>query len=200
MSQTPSVRDAAPGAVIPTSAAVKVAFAAVALALLGGAIGVKAREYLRYVEFSTEAVMDPLPLLLPAPDFLLPAGPGSAPVKLADLRGKYALVHFWATWCPPCRDELRDLEYLARRLKGTLQVVAITVDDEWGEVGRFFGDQAPTFGVLWDQGRQVAALYGTQKFPETFLVDPQGRITTKFIGPRKWNSAEAMDYFDDVLK
>jgi len=200
MSQTPSVREIAPTAVRPTLAAVKVVFAAIALALLGGAIGVKAREYLRYVEFSTEAVMDPLPLLLPAPDFSLPSGPGSAPVTLADLRGSYALVHFWATWCPPCRDELRDLEYLTRRLRGKLRVVAITVDDEWGEVGRFFGEQPPTFGVLWDQGRQVATLYGTQKFPETYLVDPQGRITTKFIGPRKWNSMQAIDYFDQILR
>jgi thiol-disulfide isomerase/thioredoxin len=200
MPETPAATVPVPAEVRATPALVKVAFALVALLLLGGAIGLKVREYLRYIEFSTEAVMDPLPMQLPAPAFALPTGPDGAPVTLASLRGSHVLVHFWATWCPPCRDELRELEYLTRRLPGRLRVLAITVDDEWGEVDRFFGGQAPTFELLWDRGRQVAAQYGTQKFPETFLLDPQGNITTRFIGPRRWNSVEAIDYFDAILK
>ncbi|MBN2358158.1 MAG: TlpA family protein disulfide reductase [Deltaproteobacteria bacterium] len=190
---------AVPSPAHPTPAPVKIAFALIALLLLGGAVGLKVREVLRYLEFSTEAEMDPLPLSLPAPEFSLPAGPGGAPVALSGLRGQHVLVHFWATWCPPCRDELRELEYLTRRLRGRLQVLAITVDDEWGEVSRFFGDQAPTFVALWDRGRRAASSYGTQKFPETFLIDPQGRIVAKFIGPRDWNGAAALDYFGRVL-
>jgi len=199
MVQRPAESNPVPGTALPTAAAVKIVFALLAIALLGGAIGVKVREYRRYTEFSTEALMDPLPLQLPAPDFSLPAGPGGPSTALSGLRGSDVLVHFWATWCPPCREELRDLEYLTRRLRGRLQVLTITVDDEWSEVSRFFGDQAPSFGVLWDPGRRLASIYGTQKFPETYLIDRQGRITTKFVGPRPWNSAAARDYFDEVL-
>jgi len=179
--------------------ALKIGFAVAALLLVGGLVTLKALEYARYLEFSVEAVMDPLPVSRPAPPLNLPAGPGGDALALEALRGHYALVHFWATWCPPCRDELRTLEYLTRHLGERVAVLAITVDEDWEEVKRFFGAAPPTFKLLWDPARVSSSAYGTQKVPETYLVDPGGRVVTKFVGARDWNSAEARRYFKQLL-
>ncbi|MFH1811543.1 MAG: TlpA disulfide reductase family protein [Pseudomonadota bacterium] len=191
-SATPSSKAAHP--------VVKVSFVVMALLLLAGLVALKVREYVRYLEFSTQAVMDPLPLDRMAPGFSLPPGPSGAPIQLEALRDQYVLVHFWATWCPPCREELRTLEYLARGRKDTLRVLAITVDDDWSEVQRFFGNQSPTFALAWDRQRETAEAYGTQKFPETYLVDPQGKLVAKFMGARDWNSKAAYRYLDEMIQ
>jgi len=182
-----------------TRPVVKISFAVLAALLVSGLVGLKTLEYLSYLDFSIEAVMDPRPMSRAAPAFSLPRGPSGGTLASEASRGKYVLVHFWATWCPPCRDELRSLEYLTRRLGDRVQVLAVTVDDDWSEVNRFFGAQPPTFELLWDRERQTAQTYGTEKFPETYLVDPQGQLIAKFIGARDWNSDAARRYFDRLL-
>lgn len=182
-----------------TSSLTKVGFLVLALVLLCGLVGVKLREYVRYTEFAAEALMDPLRLDVRAPAFSLTMGPNTQPLALSKLAGHFVLVHFWATWCTPCREELRSLEYFARRYQGKLEILAITVDDEWSEVERFFAGQKPTFTLLWDPQRQVAAEYGTEKFPETYLVDPRGKIHSKFVGARDWNSQAASHLLERLL-
>ncbi len=183
-----------------THPALKLGFVFTAVLLVLGLVSLKIREYFVFLDFTTQAVMDPLPLDRMAPPFELPPGPEGAPVKLTGLRGGYVLLHFWATWCPPCRDELRSMEYLSRHLQGKVQVLALTVDDDWAEVTRFFGEQKPTFALAWDKDRQVSEAYGTSKYPESYLIDPAGRLVVKFIGARDWNSKAALHYFDELLK
>jgi peroxiredoxin len=94
------------------------------------------------------------------------------------------------------------LEMLNRRMqqdKEPLHIVAASVDDDWKEVNRFFGETRPTFTVLWDQGKATSFTYGTRKFPETYLIDPEGRVAAKFTGPRDWYNQGTVEYFHAVL-
>lgn len=141
----------------------------------------------------------------PAPDFTLPQGDlpqgeGAAPWALSSLRGKWVFINFWATWCPPCRDEMPSLEMMNRHLqKDGLVVVAVSVDESWGEVKRFFGDTAPSFTLLWDREKVASRAYGSSKFPESYLIDPSGVVVAKFTGPRDWNTTGMLAYFSKVM-
>lgn len=139
---------------------------------------------------------------VPAPELKLPGGEGAPEVALSTMRGKWVLLNFWATWCAPCRDEMPSMEMLNRRFERDqlpIELVAVSVDDDWKQVNRFFGATQPTFTVLWDREKQTSNAYGTRKFPETYLIDPEGRIAAKFIGPRDWYNQATVQYFDEVL-
>lgn len=134
-----------------------------------------------------------------APDFVLPEGPINKSTHLSKLQGKWVFINFWATWCPPCRDEMPSMEMLHRRFKDKMEILALTVDEDWNEVDRFFGDTKPTFRVLWDKNKLTSKKYGTRKFPESFLISPEGKVVVKFVGPRDWYNIGTVQYFDDIL-
>lgn len=123
-----------------------------------------------------------------APAFTLEDHDG-ADHSLSDLAGRPVLLNFWASWCPPCLDEMPSLQELTGELAGTdLVLVAVTLDESWDDA---VGAMAKTgFGegilVLGDHDRAVAHEYGTFKVPETYLIDRQGQIVHQFIGPRDW--------------
>jgi len=122
-----------------------------------------------------------------APEFQLPALGGS-PVSLSDYRGKVVMVHFWATWCPPCVEELPVLESLYQTLKSEgLEILAISIDKGEGSiVSTFMKRYGLTFPVLLDPEASVSSSYGTFKLPETYIVDRQGVVAYKAIGSREW--------------
>jgi thiol-disulfide isomerase/thioredoxin len=141
----------------------------------------------------------------PAPEIALNAvyhqgGDGGGVVRLSDYKGKWVFVNFWATWCAPCRDEMPSMEMLHRRFKGDLVMLAVSVDDDQAQIGRFFGSEKPGFTVMWDSDKKSANTWGTRKFPESYLIDPEGRIAAKFVGPRDWYNQGSVQYFDDVIK
>jgi peroxiredoxin len=137
---------------------------------------------------------DPLPDFLrngPTPDFQLPDASGRT-VSLSQQRGHPVFLNFWATWCPPCVDEVPAIEDLARRLKGTdMRMLAVSVDDDWDKVRRFFA-KGSDIGVLLDVSHDIPKKFGTEKYPETFLVDAAGRIRYYFINKRDWGRPEAI--------
>ncbi len=92
------------------------------------------------------------------------------------------------------------MEMLHRRFKGDLVMLAVSVDDDQAQIGRFFGSEKPSFTVMWDSDKKFASTYGTRKFPESYLIDPEGRVAAKFVGPRDWYNQGTVQYFDDVLK
>jgi thiol-disulfide isomerase/thioredoxin len=141
----------------------------------------------------------------PAPEIALNAvyhqgSDGGGVVRLSDYKGSWVFVNFWATWCAPCRDEMPSMEMLHRRFKGDLVMLAVSVDDDQAQIGRFFGSEKPSFTVMWDSDKKFASTYGTRKFPESYLIDPEGRVAAKFVGPRDWYNQGTVQYFDDVLK
>ncbi|HEY7370802.1 MAG TPA: TlpA disulfide reductase family protein [Polyangia bacterium] len=137
---------------------------------------------------------DPVPDFLKngaTPDFQLPDATGHT-VSLTQQRGHPVFLNFWATWCPPCVDEVPSLEDLARRLKGSdMRMLAVSVDDDWDKIRRFFA-KGSDIGVLLDTSHDVPKKFGTEKFPETFLIDAAGRVRYYFINKRDWSRPEAV--------
>ena len=137
---------------------------------------------------------DPLPDFLrngPPPDFQLPDAAGPT-VSLSQQRGHPVMLNFWATWCPPCVEEVPALEDLARRLDGTdMRMLAVSVDDDWAKIRRFFA-KGSDIGVLLDVSHDMPKKFGTEKYPETFLIDAAGRVRYYFINKRDWSRPEAV--------
>ena len=137
---------------------------------------------------------DPVPAFLQnrdAPDFQLPDGAGKM-VSLSAQRGHPVLVNFWATWCPPCGEETPSMEDLARRLEKTdIRLMAVSVDDSWDTVRKFFV-KGTRMGVLLDLSKNVPKSFGTEKYPESFMVDASGKVRHYFINKRDWSRPEAI--------
>jgi thiol-disulfide isomerase/thioredoxin len=122
----------------------------------------------------------------PAFSFRLPAR-GGGEVDLSSLRGKIVLVNFWATWCPPCREEMPSLSRLAQSFDPqSFEVVTVSVDDGWEPIEKFLAMPRTPYRVALDEGGKVSRTYGTTKFPESYLVDRDGKLRLKFVGPRNW--------------
>ncbi len=130
----------------------------------------------------------PLRVYSPAPPFSLPDLAGKE-VSLEALRGRVVFVNFWATWCPPCRIEAPSLERLYRELKPEgFEILALSIDapESRDAVAGFGAELKLSFPVLMDSAKRVYAAYGVTGVPETFMVDPAGRVTERFVGPRNW--------------
>lgn len=135
-----------------------------------------------------------------APDFAVPDLSGQA-VRLSALRGKVVLVNLWTTWCPPCREEMPSMERLYRQLgpKG-LVLLAVSQDDGGRAVVEpFVKGMGLTFPVLVDPEHQVGSAYGVWGYPETFVIDREGRIAERVIGPRAWDSPEQIAALERLL-
>jgi len=167
------------------------AMAFIAVRFVGGA-----RETLARTRDGACAALqpDPLPEVLRSgapPDFQLPDAAGRT-VSLSQQKGHPVFLNFWATWCPPCVDEVPAIEDLARRLKGTdMRMLAVSVDDDWDKIRQFFA-KGSDIGVLLDTSHDVPKKFGTEKYPETFLVDAAGRVRYYFINKRDWSRPEAV--------
>ncbi len=103
---------------------------------------------------------------------------------LKDLGGKVALVNFWATWCPPCRKEMPDLEALGKRFKDQGLVILAISDEDAAKVKPFIAERQFTFPVLLDPGRKVNKLFDVEGIPKTFIYDREGRLSAQAIDMR----------------
>jgi peroxiredoxin len=121
----------------------------------------------------------------PAPDYAAVTLDGDS-VSLASLRGEAVLLNIWATWCPPCRKEMPDLQALHEEFgpRG-LKVVGVSIDaagsDE--QVREFLDDYGITYPILRDPGERVATAFATQGVPVTVLIDPDGTVVWRRLGP-----------------
>jgi len=111
------------------------------------------------------------------------------PATLADYRGRPILVNIWATWCLPCRVEMPALERLSKKFAGTdFRVVAVSVDkDDSTIVDAFVRELGLSFDVLHNQAGDIQQRYQTTGVPESFVIDRDGRIVKKVIGPAEWD-------------
>jgi cytochrome c biogenesis protein CcmG, thiol:disulfide interchange protein DsbE len=136
-----------------------------------------------------------------APGLRLPALAGGE-MDLASQRGKVVVLNFWATWCPPCVAEMPSLERLHRALGPEgLAVVTVSTDEDEDELKRFVSRLALTLPVLKDPGGRVAASeYHTTGYPETFVLDREGRLLEHVVGPAEWDSAERIAGFRRLLE
>ena len=111
------------------------------------------------------------------------------PASLANYRGRPILINIWATWCAPCRVEMPALERLAKKFAGTdFRVVAVSVDqDDSTVVDAFVRELGLSFEVLHNQAGDSRQRYQTTGVPESFVIDRDGVIVKKVIGPAEWD-------------
>jgi peroxiredoxin len=136
-----------------------------------------------------------------APDFTLQDSDHR--VTLSQLRGKIVVLNFWATWCPPCVEEVPSLVQMQRKMqdKGVV-VLAVSLDDDADDYHKFLKDHAVDLLTVRDSGQRtstgviapVSEEYGTIKVPETYIIDRNGVIRRKLIGAVDWNQQEILDY------
>jgi len=122
-------------------------------------------------------------------------------VGLSDLRGKVVMVHFWATWCPPCREEMPALDKMYRDFKNKdFELIAVSVDEDVSDtVSAFLKNNKITMPILLDARKKISGLYGTYKLPETYIVDRRGIVRYKVIGPRNWGKNENIRIIQSAL-
>lgn len=105
------------------------------------------------------------------------------------------LLNFWASWCGPCIEETPSLVELQRELGSKVTVIAVSEDADQSAYEQFVRDHQVNLLTVRDSGNQKAnEMYGTFKFPETFVIDRDGKIVRKFIGATDWTSPDIVDY------
>lgn len=133
----------------------------------------------------------------PAPDIEV-IGRDGQPIRLSALRGKVVFVNFWATWCPPCRAEIPDLEGLAEKMRHVpFEILAVSSDESWAEIDGFFGGTTSKMLIGLDPGKEaIANGYGTEKLPETYVVDRHGNLRLRFINVQPWTDERIHRYLE----
>ncbi len=128
-----------------------------------------------------------------APDFTVQDSDRS--VTLSQLRGKIVVLNFWATWCPPCIDEMPSLVEMQKQMRNKgVTVLAVSVDDDRGAYTKFLADHKIDLLTVRDDRKKSSILYGTFKYPETYIIDRSGTVRRKFIGPVDWRQTEIVEY------
>ena len=137
----------------------------------------------------------PTQLGRPAPNFTLTDG--SRSLQLSSYRGKVVVLNFWATWCAPCIEEIPSLNQLQREMP-QLVVLGVSVDEDGDAYRQFLRDHQIAFTTIRDPQRRVNAIYGTSRFPESYIIDRDGRIRRKFVNSQDWTSPEIMFYLSHL--
>jgi len=126
----------------------------------------------------------------------------NVPLKLSDLKGKVVLLNFWATWCPPCREEMPSMMKLNRAMAGKpFQMVAVSID-EGGvpDIESFFKTSGYSLPTYTDPGGAAVKTYGITGVPESFVIDKNGILVKKVIGPLAWDSPETISFLEGLMK
>jgi cytochrome c biogenesis protein CcmG/thiol:disulfide interchange protein DsbE len=137
----------------------------------------------------------------PAPDFTFPDLDGRQ-VSLSDFTGKVVLVNIWATWCPPCRDEMPSMQKLYERFKGEhFEILAVSIDADGREaVAPFMQQMNLTFPALLDPEEKIRSLYAITGVPESFIIDRNGILARRVIGPLDWTTPKVFNFFKNLLQ
>jgi thiol-disulfide isomerase/thioredoxin len=110
---------------------------------------------------------------------------------LQEMRGKLVIVHFWASWCPPCLKEIPDLiEFAEAWQDKPIEILAVSLDENWENAEKIVtSSKLPkNFVSTIDLTGKVPEAYGTYQYPETYLLDGEGKIIVKWIGGQPWSS------------
>ncbi len=135
-----------------------------------------------------------------AEDFTL-AMPDGKSFRLADQRGKVVMINFWATWCPPCREEMPSMERLWQHHKDQgFVLVAVSVDADPRVVTPYLAKHALTFPVALDPKLDLANAYGVRALPASFILDRAGQVAALALGPRRWDGDAALSLVEGLLR
>jgi peroxiredoxin len=134
----------------------------------------------------------------PAPDFTVQDA--GRRISLHDFRGKIVVLNFWATWCPPCVDEMPSLVALQAKaeVKDRVQIFAVSLDQDEAAYKKFLSDYHINILTIRDPSQESTRQYATTGFPETFIIDANGVLRRKFIGPVDWIKPEIIAYLGSI--
>ena len=155
--------------------------------------------------FGFEQALRELDLIRPsrqklADDFSAPLVDGRT-LKLSAQRGKIVMINFWATWCPPCREEMPAMERLWRHHQDQgFVLLAVSVDSVTAKVKPFVAEHQLTFPILLDPAMDVANAYGVRALPSSFFVDRRGTLTALALGPRAWDNDASHSLVEALLR
>jgi cytochrome c biogenesis protein CcmG, thiol:disulfide interchange protein DsbE len=132
-----------------------------------------------------------------APDFTV--RDSDRTVTLSQFKGQVVVLNFWATWCPPCIEEMPSLVRMQQRMqpKG-VTVLAVSVDVDENNYRRFLKEHGVNLLTVRDPDQKSNGLYGTFKFPETYIIDRNGVMRRKFIGAVDWTEPEIIDFLSKL--
>jgi cytochrome c biogenesis protein CcmG/thiol:disulfide interchange protein DsbE len=134
-----------------------------------------------------------------APDFTV--RDSERTVTLSQLKGQIVVLNFWATWCPPCIEETPSLVQMQQRMKDKgITVLAVSVDVDESAYRQFIKDHGVTLLTVRDGASKSSALYGTFKYPETYVIDRGGVVRRKFIGAVDWTEPDVIEYLGKLSK
>ena len=139
----------------------------------------------------------PLRVGSPANDFTVKDSDRT--VTLNQFRGQVVVLNFWASWCSPCVAELPSMMEMQERLRNrgiTVLGVSIDVDDE--AYHRFIKQRNVNFVTVRDPEQKVAGLYGTSGWPETYVIDRDGVMRRKVVGPINWDSPDILEFLSKL--
>jgi peroxiredoxin len=120
-------------------------------------------------------------------------------VSLNQFRGQVLVLNFWATWCPPCVEELPSLMSMQERTRAKgVVVLGISIDVDDNAYHRFLQQRNVNFLTVRDPDQKVAGMYGTSGWPETYVIDRRGKLRRKFVGPVDWNSPDVVHFLNEL--
>jgi peroxiredoxin len=136
-----------------------------------------------------------------APEFSVPALP-TGTLRLGDFQGTVVFLNFWATWCPPCKQEMPSMERLYRRYKDRgFTILAVSIDAGDGQVvADFVTRLGLTFPIGLDATSSVAERYGLRALPSSFFIDRTGIVAGVVLGPRDWDGNAAHAVIETLIK
>lgn len=123
----------------------------------------------------------------PAPDFAV--SDGTTSVQLSKYRGKVVVLNFWATWCGPCIVELPSLLQLHHD-QPNLVILGVSIDEDPDAYKTFIARRHVDFITVRDPGQSAAKLFHTEMWPETYVIDRNGKIRSKYVGATDWSDPE----------
>ncbi|HSB52656.1 MAG TPA: TlpA disulfide reductase family protein [Dissulfurispiraceae bacterium] len=134
-----------------------------------------------------------------APDFALQDLEGNT-VSLSSFKGKVVFLNFWATWCPPCKDELPSIEKLHNLMKQKgLVVLAVSIDKSPEKVRDFLKQHPVSFRVLMDKNASASRSFKVFSLPMTFIIDKRGVLIEKHFGEKDWSKPDAVRSIEALL-
>jgi thiol-disulfide isomerase/thioredoxin len=126
------------------------------------------------------------------------------PITLSALRGNVIFLNFWASWCPPCREEMPSMMALAESMEGRpFKMVTVSQDEDLGALRAFLQEthtNADDVLVLRDPGGELTRSWGTQLLPETYAIDGDGLVLARFMGARDWSSEASIRLFQVLTR
>ena len=134
-----------------------------------------------------------------APDFSIKTDDGRT-ISKSDFGGQLLVLNFWATWCPPCIEEIPSLNAFARQMKDKgVVVLGVSVDKNESTYKSFLGQVPLEFTTARDPDANISSSYGTFKYPETYIIGRNGKVLQKHIGPQIWTRPELVNGIQSLL-